>query len=72
LKGESIDIADYAVFAPFQWARCVSPFALLANDNPIATWRGRMLDLFRGLARRAPAYGDYAETMSRHVLASRK
>jgi len=31
---------------------------VLAAGDPIGAWRGRMLDLFDGLARRAPAYGD--------------
>ncbi|HEX4182749.1 MAG TPA: glutathione S-transferase family protein [Caulobacteraceae bacterium] len=58
LGGDAPLYADYAVFGPFQWARCISSFALLADDDPIASWRGRMLDLFDGLARKAPAYGD--------------
>jgi glutathione S-transferase len=48
--------ADYAVFGPFQWARCISPFALLEADDPIRSWCDRLLDRFGGLARRAPAY----------------
>ena len=56
LGGERPVYADYAVFGPFQWARCASPFALLAADDPIALWRGRLLDAFDGLARAAPGY----------------
>jgi glutathione S-transferase len=48
--------ADYAIFGPFQWARCTSPFAVLASDDPIRLWRERMLDLFDGLARSSPGY----------------
>jgi glutathione S-transferase len=48
--------ADYAVFGPFQWARCISPFALLEHDDPVKLWRDRLLDRFDGLARRSPAY----------------
>jgi glutathione S-transferase len=48
--------ADYAVFGPFQWARCISPLALLEADDPIRLWRGRLLDRFGGLARHVPAY----------------
>jgi glutathione S-transferase len=48
--------ADYAFFGPFQWARCISPFALLAQDDPVRLWRDRLLDCFDGLARAAPAY----------------
>jgi glutathione S-transferase len=50
--------ADYAVFGPFQWARCVSPFALLARDDPVALWRDRLLDSFGGLARSSPGYDE--------------
>ena len=49
--------ADYIVFGAFQWARSISDFELLAADDPIYAWRGRMLDLFDGLARKAPGYG---------------
>ena len=48
--------ADYAVFGPFQWARCISPFALLEEGDPVRLWRDRLLDRFDGLARAAPAY----------------
>ena len=50
--------ADYIVFGAFQWARAISDFEVLAADDPVRIWRGRMLDLFDGLARCAPAYGD--------------
>jgi glutathione S-transferase len=49
--------ADYIVFGAFMWARCTSRFELLAADDPLAAWRSRMLDLFGGLARAAPAIG---------------
>ncbi|NKC34252.1 glutathione S-transferase family protein [Falsiroseomonas selenitidurans] len=48
--------ADSIVFGGFQWARCVSPFPLLAADDPVAAWRQRMLDLHGGLARQVPAF----------------
>jgi len=48
--------ADYAVFGPFQWARCISPFALLEKDDPVRQWHHRLLDRFDGLARKSPAY----------------
>lgn len=50
--------ADYIVFGAFQWARAISDFELLADGDPVRAWRGRMLDLHDGLARRAPAYGS--------------
>ena len=48
--------ADYAVFGQFQWARCISPFALLEEGDPVKLWRDRLLDCFDGLARKAVAY----------------
>ncbi len=48
--------ADYAVFGVFQWARCISPFQLLAEDDPVAHWRTRLLKAFNGLAESAPGY----------------
>jgi len=56
--GSAPAYADYIVFGAFQWARAVSDFEVLAADDPLRAWRGRMLDLFDGLARRAPAYGS--------------
>ena len=38
-------------------ARAISDFELLAADDPVAAWRGRLLDRFGGLARNSPAYG---------------
>jgi glutathione S-transferase len=57
VAGKMPGYADYTVFGAFQWARAISDFELLAADDPVRAWRGRMLDLFDGLARRAPAYG---------------
>jgi glutathione S-transferase len=54
--GETPLYPDYIVFGGFQWARAISPFALLENADPIAKWRERMLDAFDGLARNSPAY----------------
>lgn len=48
--------ADAIIFGCFQWARCCSPFALLAADDPVEAWRQRMLDLHGGMARRVPAF----------------
>jgi glutathione S-transferase len=57
LAGEAPAYADYIVFGAFQWARAISDFELVADDDPIAAWRGRLLDAFDGLARRRPGYG---------------
>ena len=56
--GAAPGYADYVAFGAFQWARAISDFELLADDDPVRVWRGRLLDLFGGLARRAPAYGS--------------
>lgn len=56
LGGEAHDYADYILLGSLQWARCVSRFELLAEDDPIAEWHARGLALFDGLlanARRA-------------------
>jgi glutathione S-transferase len=57
LAGAAPAYADYIVFGAFQWARAISDFELLEAGDPVAAWRGRMLDLFGGLARKSPAYG---------------
>ena len=56
LGGEKPNYADYIVFGPFQWARVVSPFKLLAADDPVYAWRERLLDAFDGMARKSPGY----------------
>ena len=58
ISGEAPAYADYVVFGAFQWVRAISDLEILAADDPVRSWRSRMLDLFDGLARRAPAYGD--------------
>ena len=58
LAGAAPAYADYIVFGAFQWARAISDYDLLTANDPVAAWRGRMLDLFGGLARKSPAYGS--------------
>ncbi|MGE5272096.1 MAG: glutathione S-transferase family protein [Thiohalocapsa sp.] len=58
VAGAAPAYADYIVFGAFQWARAISDFELLAAADPVRAWRGRMLDLYDGLARRSPAYGS--------------
>ena len=53
ISGEEPAYADYIVLGSFQWVRCVSSFELLDEADRVAAWRGRMLDRFDGLARRA-------------------
>ncbi|SRR6266700_2483075 len=56
LGGDAPNYADYIVFGPFQWARAVSPFRLLEEDDPIYAWREKLLDAFDGTARNSPGY----------------
>jgi glutathione S-transferase len=56
LGGAAPNYADYIVFGGFQWARVVSPFKLLAADDPVYAWRDRLLDAFDGMARKSPGY----------------
>jgi glutathione S-transferase len=56
LGGGAPNYADYIVFGAFQWARVVSPFRLLAEDDPVYAWRERLLDAFDGMARKSPSY----------------
>jgi glutathione S-transferase len=56
LGGEAPLYADYIVFGAFQWVRCISDFAVLAADDPVAAWRQRLLGLFGGLAGKAKGY----------------
>jgi len=57
VSGDAPAYADYVVFGAFQWARSISDFELVKSDDPIFAWRGRMLDLHGGLARKSPGYG---------------
>jgi len=59
LGGEAPLYADYIVFGAFQWGRCISDFAVLAADDPVAAWRQRLLGLFGGLALVLAAVGIY-------------
>lgn len=55
LGGEQPLYVDYLVFGGLQWARTISPFPVLAADDPLQDWLGRCLDLHDGLGRAAPA-----------------
>ena len=54
--GEVPAYADYAVFGCFQWARCISSFPLLLEDDPVWAWRDRLLSAFDGFAGKALGY----------------
>ncbi len=56
LGGEKPLYADYLVFGSLQWARTISPFRLLDEDDPVRDWFERCLDLHGGLGRAAPGY----------------
>src|SRR5271169_341398 len=56
LGGATPAYADYAVFGCFQWARCVSPFRLLLEDDPVWAWRGRLLSAFDSYPGKAIGY----------------
>ena len=56
LGGKMPAYADYAVFGCFQWARCISSFPLLLEDDPISTWRDGLLSAFDGFAGKALGY----------------
>ena len=56
LGGTAPNYADYIVFGGFQWARVVSPFKLLADNDPVYVWREKLLDAFESMARKSPGF----------------
>jgi glutathione S-transferase len=55
IGGGSPLFADYIVFGAFQWVRIMSPYGFLADDDPVAAWFERCLDLHSGIGRRVAA-----------------
>jgi glutathione S-transferase len=53
LGGPAPSYADHIVAGTFMWPRCASRFRLLAEDDPVTAWLGRMLDQYGGLGRAA-------------------
>jgi glutathione S-transferase len=53
LGGAAPSYADHIVAGTLMWPRCASRFALLAADDPVTEWFGRMLDQYGGLGRNA-------------------
>ena len=49
LGGLGPSYADHILFGTLQWPRCVSAFALLAPDDPVAAWFSRVGALYGGL-----------------------
>jgi len=53
LGGATPSYGDHIVAGTLMWPRCASRFELLAGDDPVAAWFGRMLDQYGGLGRAA-------------------
>jgi len=53
LGGPTPSYADHIIAGTLMWPRCASRFPLLAEDDPVAAWFGRMLDQYGGLGRNA-------------------
>jgi glutathione S-transferase len=53
LAGAQANFADYIVFGSFQWARAVSPVALVEAGDAVFEWREKLLNAFGGMARSA-------------------
>jgi glutathione S-transferase len=58
LAGNRPLYADYILFGCFMWTRSISSFRVLTADDPIYSWRERMLDGLDGLPRKAPGYAE--------------
>jgi len=56
LGGRQPNYGDYIVFGAFQWARAISDFRLLEDDDPIFGWFQRVAGLYDGLGQNAPGY----------------
>ena len=52
ISGAQPAYADYILFSIFQWARVMSPHAVV--ENPLLEWFERVLDLHGGFARNVP------------------
>ncbi|MGC4025309.1 MAG: glutathione S-transferase family protein [Mesorhizobium sp.] len=55
IGGQTPLYPDYIVFSAFQWVRVSSPYAFLADNDPLWDWVNRCLDLHDGVARKIPA-----------------
>ncbi len=53
LGGAAPSYADHIVAGTLMWPRCASRFQLLEENDPVAVWQTRMLDLYGGLGRSA-------------------
>ncbi|MFA6156889.1 glutathione S-transferase family protein [Mesorhizobium sp.] len=55
IGGVSPLFADYIVFGALQWARIATPYTLLDDNDVVAQWFARCLDLHGGLGRKVAA-----------------
>jgi len=55
IGGASPLFADYIVAGALQWARVASPMRVLEEDDPLAAWFERILDLHGGIGRATQA-----------------
>lgn len=53
LGGAAPSYADHIVAGTLMWPRCASRFELLEDNDPVAQWQQRILDLYGGLGRSA-------------------
>ena len=53
LGGAAPSYADHIIAGTLMWPRCASRFALLEDEDPVAQWQHRVLDLYGGLGREA-------------------
>jgi glutathione S-transferase len=53
IGGTAPSYADHIVAGTLMWPACASDFALLATDDPVSGWLGRMMDQYGGLGRKA-------------------
>ncbi len=53
LGGTTPSYADYIIAGTLMWPRCASRFALLEDNDVVAQWLDRVLDLHGGLGRSA-------------------
>ncbi|HVK90421.1 MAG TPA: glutathione S-transferase family protein [Mycoplana sp.] len=55
IGGEGPLFSDYIVFGALQWLRTTAGTKVLEDDDPVAGWFGRCLDLHGGVGRRVTA-----------------
>jgi glutathione S-transferase len=51
--GAAPSYADHIVAGTLMWPRCASPFILLEDNDAVAQWHNRVLDLYGGVGRDA-------------------